>query len=503
MKDYDVIITGAGVTGCAIARFLSRYELSVLVLEKEEDVCSGTSKANSAIVHAGFDAKTGTAKARFNVAGSRMMEELSKKLDFAYRRNGSMVVCFDEAGRQGLIDLRERGKKNGVEGLRVVDGAEARHLEPNLSEEVKYALIAPTGAIVCPFELTAALAENAAANSVEFAFLREVTGIEATDGGFRVNTRVVGEAADDTGESYTARFFVNAAGVMCDAIHNMVGTDRIHITPRKGDYILMDREVGGFVEHTVFQLPGVYGKGVLVTPTVHGNLLAGPTAVDVEDPEYTATTAAELAEVTGVSMKSVPGLPVKYTITSFAGLRAHLTGHETLDGDDGMDSQDAGEPDDFIVGERKDVPGFFEAAGIESPGLSAAPAIGVFLANAIAKKAGAQLKKDWNGVREGIIRPSELTDEERSELIARDPAYGHVVCRCENVTEGEIRDAIKRNPGARSLDGIKRRVRAGMGRCQAGFCTPGTMELIAEMLGIPETAVCKNRPGSELLVGEL
>ena len=477
MYDYDVVIAGAGVTGCSVARFLSRYELKVCVLDKEEDVCSGTSKANSAIVHAGFDAKTGSKKAAFNVAGSRMMEDLSKKLDIPYRRNGSMVVCFDEAGRAGLIDLRERGIANGVEGLTVVGGDEARQMEPALSPDVKYALIAPTGAIICPFELTLALAENAADNGTEFKFLTKITGITPEEGFFRIET--------DRGE-ITSRFFVNAAGVYSGDIHNMAGTDRIGIIPRKGDYILMDREAGEFVSHTIFQLPGAYGKGVLVTPTVHGNLLAGPTAVDVEDKELTATTAEELNEVLTKAMSSVPGLPTKLTITSFAGLRANLEGS-----------------DDFIVGERQDVPGFFDAAGIESPGLSAAPAIGVFLSNEIARKAGAPRRENWKAERKGIVRPSELSDEERTELIRKEPAYGRIVCRCENVTEGEILDAIHRKPGAVSMDGIKRRVRAGMGRCQAGFCTPVTVSLLARELGIKESEVCKNRPGSELITGDL
>ena len=479
---FDVVIIGAGVTGCSVARFLSRYELAVCVLESGEDVCSGTSKANSAIVHAGFDARPGTAKARFNVAGSRMMEELAGKLSFSYRRNGSMVVSFEEAGRPALVDLRERGKKNGVEGLRIIDGAEARHLEPALSKDVKYALVAPTGAIVCPFELTCALAENAATNGVEFRFLSRVRGIERTDGGFAVDIA----GADGATDRLECRYIVNAAGVYADTIHNMVGDEEqhIHITPRKGDYLLMDKEVGELVSHTIFQLPGAYGKGVLVTPTVHGNLMAGPTATDVEDREQTATTAAELSDEAERAGRSVPGLPVRYTITSFSGLRAHRD-----DGDD-----------DFLVGERKDVPGFFDAAGIESPGLSAAPAIGVFLAQSIARASGAGVKSDWIAVRRGIVRPSELSYEDRVALIEREPSYGNVICRCEGITEGEILDAIHRTPGAVSMDGVKRRVRAGMGRCQGGFCTPRLIELLSRELGIPETSVCKNRPGSELLV---
>lgn len=474
MLDYDVIIIGAGVTGSAIARELARYSLRTAVVEKDEDVCSGTSKANSAIVHAGFDAVPGTLKAKLNVEGNRMMEKLSEDLDFPFKRNGSMVLCFSEEEKPGLEELLERGKANGVEGLQIITGDEAREMEPALSDEVVYALHAPTGGIVCPFGLTIALAENASENGVEFLFNRQVDLVEKTEEGYVVHTSL---------GDLSAKYVVNAAGVYADRIHNMVSENKIQIIPRRGEYVLMDKEAGGLVSHTIFQLPGKLGKGVLVTPTVHGNLLVGPNAVDLDDKENTSTTAEGLDEIRQKALKSVKGIPYYLTITSFAGLRAHEV------------------KDDFIIGEAEDAEGFFDAAGIESPGLSCAPALGRYAAEMIAARAGADKKADFKGTRKGFIRAAELDPEERGKLIREKPEYGNIICRCENISEGEIRDAIRRTPGAVSLDGIKRRVRQGMGRCQAGFCTPKAMNILAEELHVDIHTICKNKEGSEFLKG--
>ncbi len=471
---YDVAVIGAGVTGCAVARELSRWNLKVCVAEREEDVCSGTSKANSAIVHAGFDAAFGSLKARFNVEGNRMMDALSEELDFDFKRNGSLVISFDPADRPALEALRQKGEANGVPGLRIISGDEARQMEPNLTDGVAEALYAPTGGIVCPFGLTIALAENACDNGVDFLFNTEITVIRREGEGFVLETpdRVL-----------RADMVVNAAGVYADVFHNMVSGHKIHITPRKGDYCLLDKEAGGHVSHTIFQLPTIMGKGILVTPTIHGNLLTGPTATDIEDKEATATTAAELAEIMEKAALGVKNIPFRQVITSFCGLRAHE------------------DSDDFIIGEVKDAPGFFDAAGIESPGLTSAPAIGAYLAGQIAKKSGASRKESWNGRRKGIIRAAKLSFEERAALIKERPEYGTIICRCEGVSEGEIMDAINRTLGAVSLDGIKRRVRQGMGRCQAGFCTPRTMEILARERGIAMEDICKNGPGSRMLAG--
>ena len=472
--NYDAAIIGGGVTGCAIARELSRYDLSICVIEREEDVCSGTSKANSAIVHAGYDAVPGSNKAIFNVEGNRIMEELSKELDFPFMRNGSLVLCFSEDDRPALKALYEKGVKNGVPGLSILTGDEVRAMEPNVTDEVVAALYAPTGGIVCPFGLTIALAENACDNGVEFLFNTEVKEIRKRENGYDLKTE---------DETIHAAYVINAAGVYADVFHNMVSEEKIHITPRKGDYCLLDKEAGTHVAHTIFQLPGKMGKGVLVTPTVHGNLLVGPTATDVDDREYTRTTAKELSDIMEKAAWGVKNVPFRQVITSFSGLRAHE------------------DSDDFIIGEAPDAAGFFDAAGIESPGLTSAPAIGIHVAELVARKAKASRKESFHGTRKGILDPQKLSLSERAELIKENPRYGTIICRCEEVSEGEIVDAITRTLGAVSLDGIKRRVRAGMGRCQAGFCAPRTMEILARETNRKMEDICKNRAGSNILTG--
>lgn len=472
--NYDAAIIGGGVTGCAIARELSRYDMSICVIEREEDVCSGTSKANSAIVHAGYDAVPGSNKAIFNVEGNRIMEELSKELDFPFKRNGSFVLCFSEDDRPALNALYEKGVKNGVPGLNILTGDEVRAMEPNVTDEVVAALYAPTGGIVCPFGLTIALAENACDNGVEFLFNTEVKEIRKGENGYNLETE---------DQIIHATYVINAAGVYADVFHNMVSEEKIHITPRKGDYCLLDKEAGTHVAHTIFQLPGKMGKGVLVAPTVHGNLLVGPTATDVNDREYTRTTAKELSEIMEKAAWSVKNVPFRQVITSFSGLRAHE------------------DRDDFIIGEAPDAEGFFDASGIESPGLTSAPAIGIHVAELVARKAKASRKGSFCGTRKGILDPQKLSLSERAELIKENPRYGTIICRCEGVSEGEIVDAITRTLGAVSLDGIKRRVRAGMGRCQAGFCAPKTMEILARETNRDMEDICKNRAGSNILTG--
>lgn len=476
---YDILIIGGGVTGAAIARELSRYDLKTALFEKGEDVCSGTSKANSGIAHAGFDAVPGSLKAKMNIRGSQMMEELSRKLDFPYKRNGSLVLCFDEKDRTRLEKLLQQGKENGVEGLEILEKKELLALEPALSEEVVCALHAPTGGIVCPFKLTIALAENAAVNGVEF---------HLNEGVKRVQPGTVEGYTVETGKgTYETRIVVNAAGLYGDEIHNQVSEEKLHITPRKGEYCLMDKKIGQLVSHTIFQMPTAMGKGVLVTPTVHGNLMVGPTATDISDKEGVDTTAEGLDEVLKKAALSVKSLPRGVTITSFAGLRAHE------------------DHDDFILGEVKDAPGFFDAVGIESPGLTSAPAIGEWMAEKIVEKLRktqkVDEKKDFQETRKDIPNIASMDQAEAAALIAENPAYGTIICRCEKVTEGEIIDAIRRPLGARSLDGIKRRTRAGMGRCQAGFCSTKVMDILARELGIPLEEVTKAGGASKMLTG--
>lgn len=469
---YDVIVIGAGVSGCAIARELSRKKASVLVVERAEDVCCGTSKANSAIVHAGYDAKHGSLMAKLNVQGSRMMPQLAKDLDIHFEVNGSLVVMMSEEDRPNLVKLYENGVANGVEQLRIVERDELRAMEPNISDDAVAALYAPTGGIICPFGLTFALAENAAHNGVQFRFDSEVTNVSPMEGGWKVST-VNGD--------FETKVVVNAAGLYSDQIHNMVTKDQMTIVPRRGDYFLLDKTTKGFVHSTVFQLPGKLGKGVLVAPTVHGNTIVGPTAIDIEDKDNTGTTQEGLDAVREKSGIAVKNLPLRQTITSFAGLRAHEARHE------------------FFIGEVK--PGFVDCAAIESPGLSSAPAIGVMVADIVSKILNLEENPAFDGTRKGILDPKTLPLEERSALIRENPAYGTVVCRCETITEGEIIDAIHRVPGARSLDGVKRRTRAGMGRCQGGFCGPKVMEILSRELGIPMEQITKSGGGSKLIVG--
>lgn len=468
----DIVIIGAGVSGCAIAREVSRYKADVLVLEREEDVCCGTSKANSAIVHAGYDAAHGSLMAKLNVEGSRIMPGLAKELDFAFQNNGSLVVMMSEEDRPALNKLYENGVANGVEGLRIIERDELAAMEPNISDEAVAALYAPTGGIVCPFGLTFALAENAAHNGVRFQFDSEVTNIQKIEGGWKVSTPRGG---------VEAKVVVNAAGLYSDKLHNMVADDTMTIVPRRGDYFLLDHSAEGHVHNTVFQLPGKFGKGVLVSPTVHGNIIVGPTAIDLEDKEATATTQEGLNDVRAKCGIAVKNVPLRQAITSFAGLRAHEARHE------------------FFIGEIR--PGFVDCAAIESPGLSSAPAIGKMVSGIV--KDILKLKEDpsFDPRRKGILDPKGLDPETHAALIKENPAYGTVICRCETVTEGEIIDAIRRTPGARSVDGVKRRVRAGMGRCQGGFCSPRVMEILARELGVDQSAITKSGAGSELIVG--
>ncbi len=471
---YDVIIIGAGVSGSAVARELSRYKVNACVLEKEEDVCCGTTKANSAIIHAGYDAAEGSLMAKLNVEGNQMMPKLSKELDIPFEQCGSLVVCLDEASLPNLQALYDRGVKNGVKDLEIItDQARIREMEPNLADEVIAVLSAPTAGIVCPFHLNIALAENAYTNGIDFKFDTEVENIKQIQGGWKLVT---------SKGVYETRYVVNAAGVYADRFHNMVSESKIHITPRRGDYFLLDKNAGKHVKRTIFALPSKYGKGVLVTPTVHGNLIVGPTAVDIEDKEGTATTREGLDELSKACL-NVKNLPFRQVITSFAGLRAHEDHHE------------------FIIRELEDAPGFVDCAGIESPGLTSSPAIGKMTAEILREKLDLDVNPDFNGTRKGNIDLDTLSKEEKAALIEKEPAYGNIICRCEMVTEGEILDAIHRPLGARTLDGIKRRTRAGAGRCQAGFCTPKTMEILHRELGIPMTEITKSGGNSQLLVG--
>ncbi|AUM94942.1 TPA: NAD(P)/FAD-dependent oxidoreductase [Clostridium botulinum] len=470
---FDVTIIGSGVTGAAVARELSKYNLKTCVVEKAIDVASGTSKANSGIVHAGEDPIPGTLKAKMNVRGNEMFDKLQEEIDFPFKRNESFVLCFDEKDIEKLEELRQRGLKNGLpDTMEILNREEALKLEPNLSEYVVAALRLPTGGIVSPYEFNIALAESAAMNGVEFKLETEIIDIEKKQDGYILKT--------NKGDIET-KVVVNAAGVFGDKINNMVSEKKYHITARKGEYLLFDKTVGDMVQRTIFQLPTKMGKGVLVTPTADGNLLLGPTSVDVEEKDDFETTREGLDTVAEKAKLSIKEIPMRQVITSFAGLRAHE------------------ENSDFIIGEAEDAENFINAIGIESPGLTSAPAIGEYIREMIVEKLKPEENKEFNPIRKDIPKFREMTNEERKEMIKENSAYGKIVCRCEVVTEGEIRDAIRRPLGAKTVDGIKRRTRAGMGRCQSGFCSNRIVEILAEELGIKRNEVTKFGGSSKIL----
>lgn len=470
----DVVIIGCGVTGAACAYQLSRYQLRVVVLESRSDVASGTTKANSAIIHAGYDPEPGTLMARLNVEGSRMAEEICARLDVPYRKNGSMVLAFDEKDRACLRVLLERGKENGVEQLRLLTGDEARALEPELSDKVEAALLAPTAGIVNPWEYALAMIETAVKNGVTLHRGCPVTAIEKEGETFSLTT--------PKGVFHT-RYIINAAGVHADAVHELIGEKEFTIRPAKGEYYLLDKSEGTRVSRVIFQCPSEVGKGVLVSPTVHGNLIVGPTAEPSSHGDV-SNTAKGLQTVRELSMRSVPGIRFRENIRNFAGVRAN---------------SDRG---DFIVEESRSVPRFFNAAGICSPGLSAAPAIGKYIIGLMGEKGLELKKKDTYTDTRRRVRFHELDDDAKNALIEKDPRYGRIVCRCETVTEGEIIACLREPVPPTSINGVKRRVGAGMGRCQGGFCGPRVQEILARELGVRPDQIPLEEPESYILTGE-
>lgn len=470
---YDVAVIGAGVIGALTARELSKYNLKTVLVEATNDVAMGASKANSGIVHAGFDAKPGTLKAQLNVKGCSMMKELCEKLSVPYKNNGSLVVAFSEEEMDTIKDLYDRGTANGVPGLSILSKEELKALEPNLADDVAGALRAESAGIVCPYELTIAATENAVVNGAEFVRNFRVREISFADGVFTLKS--------DAGEIKT-KYVVDAAGAHSDEIAKLIGDDCVNLVMRRGEYFILDKAVGNMVSHTIFQCPTKMGKGILVSPTVDGNLLIGPTAEDIEDKFDKSTTANGFKTIKTFSVKSCPAVSVRNAITSFTGLRAHPVN------------------DDFILGPSKVNPQFIHASGIESPGLTSAPAIAEYLVDIIKNSMGdVTVNESFNGTREDVFRFRHATDEERAEAIAKNPAYGRIVCRCETITEGEIIDAIKAPAGARDVDGVKRRTRAGMGRCQGGFCGSKVVEILARELGTEINEITKFGAGSNIL----
>ncbi len=472
---YDVAVIGCGIIGSSIAFELSAYNVSVVVLEKENDVACGTTKANSAIVHAGFDGLPGTLIAKLNVSGSKMMEKLCSELSVHYRKTGSLVLAFDDPQKKMLQELYDRGIQNGVEGLKIINPAEIRILEPNVSSEAVAALHAPSGAIISPWQLCLAQIETAVLNGAVLLRESRVEKIERVDGVYHLHAG---------GKTVQARYIVNAAGLYADEISSMVSPEsEFKIFPNKGEYFLLDKSQGNLVGNVIFQAPSEKGKGVLVAPTVHGNLIVGPDSVPVADNELRSTSKSGLDFVRETALLSVPGINLRETIRTFTGLRAYSN------------------ENDFIIRNSAYASNFINVAGIKSPGLSAAPAIGVYVLSLLSD-AGLELgEKRERIIPAGKAEFKELSPEAKNEIIKNDPSYGHIICRCETVTEGEIKNVLGSAVPPVSLDGVKRRTCAGMGRCQGGFCGPKVLAAISEELKMkPEDVVLENS-GSYILTG--
>lgn len=469
---YDVAIIGSGITGSACAYFLSKYRLKIAVIEKNNDVCCGTTKANSAIIHAGYDPHPETLMAKLNVKGSAMAKEICAKLDVPYNQIGSLVFAFSEEEAKTVEELFERGNANGVPDLKILNREELKEAEPMISDEALCALYAPSAAIVNPWEYGLAMAETAVRNGAEILLESEVTSIKKENGVFKITA---GE------KEIEAKYVINAAGVNCDDVHNMIAPPKFRVIPSAGEYYLLDKSEGKRARHVIFQCPNKDGKGVLVSPTVHGNLIVGPNA-DARDKDDTSTKTRCLDFVREKAVKSVPSINFRENIRNFTGVRA------------------ATEIDDFII--EFACEGFLDLAGIKSPGLSAAPAIAELAVKMLGESGLALEEKESFTDERTHLRFKHLSDEEKNNAVKKNSAYGRVICRCETITEGEIIDALNSPIPPVSLDGIKRRAGTGMGRCQGGFCGPKVLEIMAKYKNEPFEAVLQDNTGSVILTGK-
>ena len=475
MERYDVAVIGAGIVGCSVARELSKYQLRSVVIEKENDVSLGATRANSAIVHAGYDPVPGTMIAKYNVEGSRIIQRLAQELDFPYKQIGAFVLAFDKEDEKTVENLYQRGVANGVPALEILSPQRLLEMEPNLNPEIRCALYAPTTAICSPWEMTIAQMDNAVTNGVELLLKNQVIGIEKLSDGFRIITNR---------QTLESRFLINAAGVYADEICAMVEKPSFHMVADNGDYYILDKSQGNVVSHVVFQCPSKMGKGVLLSPTVHGNLIVGPDAQDIDDKEDRSTTAERLQYVLDTARRSCNAFDSREAIRNFAGVRPNS------------------DQKDFVIYASKENPGYINLGGMKSPGLTSGPAIAVDVLEML-REGGLKLepKAEYTPYRK-VVRFKDLSKEEKQELIARDSRYGRIICRCETVTEGEIVAALHGPFIPASIDGIKRRCGAGMGRCQGGFCRPRVQAIIARELGIPFEAVEQDREGSYIVIGK-
>lgn len=486
---WDVIVIGAGISGCSVARELGKYNLKSLVLEKGSDIAPATTRGNSATVHAGYDPDPGTNKAKYNVLGSRMYPELCRELEVPYVKNGMILFAINEMQMEECRKLHMRGTQNGVK-TELCDRETILKIEPDMGEGVIGGLWIPDSGMVCPYNLAFAEAENAAINGVEFRLNTKVLELKKNGELWNVTT--------ENGESLQSGYIVNCAGTCADRFNNMVSKDTFHIIPREGQHIVLDRELYPFAKTTICQTPeplatGGHTKGMGLMPSVDGTVILGCNADDVPDPDFNLTTREGLDKICDYFAehwkylpvcRAFPVFPRDKVITAYGGSRAHC------------------DRDDFILGESGDAKGFFNMAGMESPGLTAAPAVAKDIVGMIAERENAERKAGWKKGRT-VKKPfREMTAEEQKEAIRNDPDYAKIVCRCEQITEAEIRDAIRRPIPATSVNAVKMRVRAGMGRCQGGFCSPRVMEILCEELGIDPLQVTVSGKEDYMLDGK-
>lgn len=472
----DVAIIGTGIMGACLAYELAKYNVNILLLDKEHDVSNGTTKANSAIVHAGYDAKEGSLMAKYNVWGNALYENLCREVDAPFKKTGSYVLAFSLEERKHLEMLYRRGLTNGVSEMKIMEKEEILEREPNVSPKVVSALYAGNAGITGPWELAIKLIENAMENGAELMLDAEVTIIEKKHEYYHITTK--------DGRKIEAKVVVNAAGVYADKVNNMVSSDTFKIIPRKGEYYILDKMQGNLTSSVIFQCPNEMGKGILVAQTIHGNIILGPTALDVDDKEDVSNTLGGFESIRNAAVRSIEEINFRDNIRNFAGLRAEA---------------DTG---DFIIGESKDSKGFFNIAGTKSPGLTSAPAMAVDLAEMILTYLGNVTKKEKHIKNRKHIHFMDLSSEEKGRLIQKDSRFGRVICRCENITEGEIVDAIHRKAGGTTIDGIKRRCRPGAGRCQGGFCGPRVLEILARELKVRPDEVRQDKKTGYILTGE-
>lgn len=473
----DVVIIGAGAVGCAIARELSRYQLDVIVVDKNEDIGGDASKSNSAIIHTGYDASPGTLESQLVVAANPMYDKLSEELDVPFKRIGAILPAITQEQFEKLPEIKHKAFLNRVYDVEYKTGEELRRMEPNLNPEVKGGLYIPRESIIDPFILVQALAENANENGANFLLNTKVTDIRTENGAVK---EVV-----TTGGTITADYVINAAALYCDEIAAMVGKADYKVVARRGQFYILDKNTDCQVNQIVLPIPTKVTKGKLMCPTIHGNMLVGPTAEDLDNKTDKSVTADGLGSILEDVKRLIPGVNIRDSITQYSGLRPNRN------------------PEGLHVDVYDDLKGYINLSGVRSTGLTLSVAMGVYVAD-LMRETGAVMVPKTNFIerRKGVLRFHELDREEQDEAVKKNPLYGKIVCRCETVTEGEILDCIHRPLGARSMDAVKRRVRAGMGRCQGGFCGPKVIEILARELGITVEEVNKNKEGSYMVAGK-